>query len=81
MELVLWRGEGLLTLINYRESWEIWGVHAAREMLCQKFCVCFVMERGAIASVTFSKGTLHREVVKKFSFKSFLEQYYLVFLG
>lgn len=39
------------------------------------------MERGAIASVTFSKGTLHREVVKKFSFKSFLEQYYLVLFG
>lgn len=39
------------------------------------------MERGAIAFITFSKGTLHGEVVKKFSFKSFLEQYYLVLFG
>lgn len=67
----------LLILINYGQSWEIWGVHAACEKFCQKFCVCFVIERESIAFVAFSKGTLHGEVVKKFSFKSFLEQCYL----
>lgn len=55
------------------------GVYAAQEIACQNSFVCLAMERGVTSFVSFSKELLNPKMVKKFSLKSFLEQWYLMF--